>query len=162
MIEGMLTPKEAANIVKSAYTIPENKSRYYTIFDNEDYSCFADIYKLSDKFKICFSDSDGNSMYYYANFDSDELYNLLLNISENYSQVVNEEIKEMFPDWAFIKKGEWSSLGHIINTIEGDKVEIGLYREPDDNNEYTGTLTLQIFLNDNVILCKQVSKDDLF
>ncbi len=162
MITGMLTPKKAANIVKSAYTIPENKHRDYTIVDNKYYLCCVDIYKLSDKFKICFSDSDGNSMYYYANFDSDELYNLLLDISENYFQIVDEEIKKMFPDWAFIKKGEWSELGRIINTIKGDKVEIGLYREPDGNNEYAGTLTLQIFLNDNVILCKQVSEYDLF
>lgn len=156
-----LTPKEAANIVKSAYTIPKNKSRDYTIIDNEYCSCFAYIYKLSEKFKVYFSDSNGNSECYYANFDSDELYNLLLNISNNYFQVVDEEIKEMFPDWAFIKNGEWSRLGRIINTINGDKVEFGLYREP-DNEEYAGTLTLQVFINDDVVICKQVSKDDLF
>lgn len=67
----------------------------------------------------------------------------------------------MFPDWAFIKNGEWSRLGRIINTINGDKVEFGLYREP-DNEEYAGTLTLQVFINDDVVICKQVSKDDLF
>ena len=62
----------------------------------------------------------------------------------------------MFPDWQSIPKGEWSKHGRIIQTAGPDKVEIGLYREPDDNDEYAGTFTLQIFVNDNVVVCTQV------
>ena len=67
-----------------------------------------------------------------------------------------DEIKELFPDWNRLKKGEWSRHGRIIDTVNGRKIEIGLYREPADT-EYNGTLTLQIFCNDDVVVCEQGS-----
>ncbi len=71
---------------------------------------------------------------------------------------VDEEIKKLFPDWGSVKKGDWSKYGRIINAAGCDKVEIGLYREP-EGSEYDGTLTLQVFVNDDVVVCEQVSSD---
>lgn len=67
----------------------------------------------------------------------------------------NEDLKKIFPDWDSIPEGEWSKHNKIIKTTGYDVVEIGLYREP-DGSEYGKTLTLQIFINDNVVVCKEV------
>ena len=67
-------------------------------------------------------------------------------------------VAECFPDWASIKPGEWSQHGKIIpyGKATNDRVEIGLYREPLDGEDYAGTYTLQIFDGDNVIFCRKV------
>lgn len=64
-------------------------------------------------------------------------------------------IKSYFADWKEIKPGDWSACGPLV-TFNGGSVEVGLYREPSDNNEYANTYTLQVFINDVVVLCKQV------
>ena len=62
-------------------------------------------------------------------------------------------VKEEFPDWETMKYGSWSQYGRILDT-EKRKYEVGLYREPmDDDEEYAGTYTLQVFDGDDVILC---------
>ena len=72
---------------------------------------------------------------------------------------VCEAIKELYPDWNKLEKGSWSEHGRIIEAADGTKIEIGLYREPADT-EYNGTLTFQIFCNDDVMVCQQVSSYD--
>ncbi len=74
-------------------------------------------------------------------------------------ETADESVKQMFPDCATLPRGEWSKHGHIITTTENDKVEIGLYRAGETGDPNTdGTLTLQILINDDVILCQQVSR----
>ena len=71
-------------------------------------------------------------------------------------------IKELFPDADTIEPGNWSKYGKIIKCIGGygdeEKVEIGLYREPinEEDKDISGTLTLQIFEGDDVILCRTI------
>lgn len=75
----------------------------------------------------------------------------------NESAVMNSDsIKEMFPDWAKIQPGDWSEYGKILDYGAGHFVEIGLYREPLDNDVYSGRYTLQIFDGDEVIFCADV------
>ena len=68
----------------------------------------------------------------------------------------DDAIKEMFPDWEKMNPGEWSKHGKIMTTKDETKLEIGLYKEP-MNDEYPGSYTLQIFANDDVIFCESVS-----
>lgn len=72
---------------------------------------------------------------------------------------IDPEAKRMFPDYAAISKGEWSKAGYIIQTSDDTKVEIGLYREDDSDPDIAGTLTLQVFLGDDVVVCKQLSRE---
>ena len=72
-------------------------------------------------------------------------------------ECIDETLKEMFPDWHSIPKGEWSQYGKIIQAAGTNKIEIGLYREDDSDPEIAGTLTLQVFVNDDVMVCEQVS-----
>ena len=69
-----------------------------------------------------------------------------------------EQIKKQFPDWKEMKPGEWSK--HPIILTYGcspyERIEIGLYREPEDNEEYAGTYTLQGFNGDEVVFCVMV------
>ena len=73
-------------------------------------------------------------------------------------KIHSETVKAQFPDWADLKPGSWSK--HPINLCYGtapyESVEIGLYREPLENEEYAGTYTLQIMHGDDVILCQTV------
>ncbi len=68
--------------------------------------------------------------------------------------------KEMFPDWSELSYGEWSKCGRVFRYGSGEKdfIEIGLYREPLDNDEYAGTYTLQVFDGDTVIACHTVGR----
>jgi len=68
-------------------------------------------------------------------------------------------IKKMFPDWNEIKPGMWSAFTKIVKYKKNRTLEIGLYREPMENDEYAGTLTLQIFDNDDVIFCATCEED---
>ena len=70
-------------------------------------------------------------------------------------------IQELFPDWKDVKPGEWSAYNKIINYSGGHgdkgKIEIGLYREPtDEDEEIRETYTLQIFDRDDVVVCRTV------
>lgn len=70
------------------------------------------------------------------------------------------KLKDLFPDYKEIAPGNWSE--NCVRTFavdEGKYIEIGLYREPLDE-EYAGTLTLQIFLGDDVVLCEQVEEEE--
>jgi len=63
-------------------------------------------------------------------------------------------IKDYFPDWKSIDKGEWGDNTIIEYGNNGNKfIEIGLYREED------GRYTLQIFNGEDVILCEDVSEE---
>ena len=70
-----------------------------------------------------------------------------------------KELREMFPDWKELKPGNWSKAGRIIECTSGKKVEIGLYREPEENPEYAGRYTLQVFLGDDVVIAEDVELD---
>ena len=76
----------------------------------------------------------------------------------HYAPPKDAAVAEMFPDYASISPGEWSSFGKTMKTVNGDSIEIGLYREPDGNDEYSGTLTLQVFIGDDVVVCEQMSE----
>lgn len=81
----------------------------------------------------------------------------------------SDSVKEMFPDWAEIKPGEWSKYGRILTYGLGHTLEIGLYREPigelgrvatDKEAEdciYDGRYTLHVFAGDDVIFCADVN-----
>ena len=47
-------------------------------------------------------------------------------------EMVDHAITEMFPDWESLEKGQWSEHEKVIVTAEPDTVEIGLYREDDE------------------------------
>ena len=70
------------------------------------------------------------------------------------------EWQEVFPDWKEMKPGEWSSYNRMIRLDDETELEISLYREPVENTEYLNTYTLQIFVNDNLILCKTVKEEN--
>ena len=63
--------------------------------------------------------------------------------------------RNIFPDYKEIKPGDWSKYGEVISyePVGSSKrrLEIGLYREPDDKS-----YTIQIFFNDDVILCENL------
>lgn len=84
----------------------------------------------------------------------------------------SDSVKEMFPDWASIEPGNWSTYGKILTYGFGHTLEIGLYREPigelgriatDDETEldgiYDGRYTLQIFDGNEVIFCADVNDE---
>ena len=62
--------------------------------------------------------------------------------------------KTMFPDYEEIRPGNWSEYGEVLQYEKEGRnceIEVGLYREPDD-----GSYTIQIFCNDDVILCENM------
>ena len=71
---------------------------------------------------------------------------------------MDKNIINDFPDAKILKCGEWSNYGKQYTSPDGTNIEIGLYREPMDNDEYTGHLTLHIFYNDDVICCCDMGK----
>ena len=70
-----------------------------------------------------------------------------------------KNLDELFPNRTNIAPGTWSTDGIMIELGDGNKVEIGLYREPQNQEEYAGTLTLHVFYNDVVVLCKTISEN---
>ena len=68
----------------------------------------------------------------------------------------SDSVKEMFPDWAEIEFGNWSEYHKVLTYGLGHTLEIGLYREPLDNDEYSGRYTLHVFDGDDVIFCADV------
>ena len=80
----------------------------------------------------------------------------------------SDSVKEMFPDWAEIKPGDWSGYHKALTYGLGHTLEIGLYREPIDElgriatdeeadiGIYDGRYTLQVFDGDDVIFCADV------
>ena len=84
----------------------------------------------------------------------------------------SDSVKEMFPDWASIEPGNWSTHHKVLTYGLGHTLEIGLYREPigklgrvatDDEAEqygiYDGRYTLQIFDGDEAIFCADVNDE---
>ena len=69
-----------------------------------------------------------------------------------------EQIKLQFPDWETLQPGEWSKHPIILHygSSPYEYIEIGLYREPQENNEYYGTYTLQGFNGDEVLFAVTV------
>ena len=67
--------------------------------------------------------------------------------------------KALFPDWKEINPGEWSVYNRVIHIDDRTELEICLYREPIQNEEYANTLTLQVFINDCVIYLHQIKED---
>ena len=94
--------------------------------------------------------------YIKSNIYNDDDY--MYDESVEYIEMNSNSVKEMFPDWADMQPGSWSKNGKILRygKDDNDFVEIGLYREPMNNEEYAGRYTLQIFDGDDVIFCKSV------
>lgn len=69
-----------------------------------------------------------------------------------------EQIKKQFKDWKTMKPGEWSNHPIVLHygCSPYEYIEIGLYREPEDNDEYAGTYTLQGFNGDDVLFSVMV------
>ena len=69
---------------------------------------------------------------------------------------MNINVKEIFIDWKELNPGEWSSHPIILRYGKGkwDYIEIGLYREPMEGNDYPGTYTLQTFNGEYTIDCE--------
>lgn len=66
-----------------------------------------------------------------------------------------ESFAEHFPQAGNTLPGQWCENGFVVE-CENSKVEIGVYREPNNGGEYAGTLTLQIFQGDEVIFCERI------
>lgn len=155
---------EAKDIAKDAASLEGhgvlNSTGYHTIAKKNGYTIAVDIFKECDEdapdneyFGICMSPEYGGVSWYFTdNLDVNTLALKIVDIATQCVKNVDDSIKEMFPDWWHMEKGEWSDHGRIINTAGADMVEIGLYREDAD-----GSLTLQIFVNDDVVVCEQVS-----
>jgi len=60
--------------------------------------------------------------------------------------------KEVFADWANLEPGMWSMYGMRVALNDGDRFEVGLYRE-ENKGEYASEYTVQAFFNNKVILC---------
>ena len=67
-----------------------------------------------------------------------------------------KNLELFFPDWHDIPKGEWSEHSLELTSDGYRRRYAGLYREPDNNTEYAGSLTLQIMDGDDVVLCDTV------
>lgn len=67
-------------------------------------------------------------------------------------------VKVQFPDAASLKPGEWSEFGQEFAYANGHYIEVGLYREPIDDSEYAGHLTLHVFNGDEVLGCYDVEE----
>ena len=67
---------------------------------------------------------------------------------------------EHFPCAEDTPPGEWCVNSFTVQ-CQDSKVEIGVYREPNDGKEYAGTLTLQIFRGDDVIFCEKIIEEPL-
>lgn len=68
-------------------------------------------------------------------------------------------LDEVFPDWREMELGTWSKNGMVFNS-DGVRIEIGLYREPKESEELAGTYTLQVFYNDDVMLCVTINPEE--
>ena len=62
-----------------------------------------------------------------------------------------------FPDTRTIEPGNWSEHGIIMQVNPKCTIEIGLYREPEGDSEYQSPYTIQVFYNDDVIVCESVN-----
>lgn len=71
-----------------------------------------------------------------------------------------ENFTEHFPCAEDTPPGEWCVNSFTVQ-CEESKVEIGVYREPNDGKEYAGNLILQISHGDNVILCEKIAEEPL-
>ena len=73
-------------------------------------------------------------------------------------------LTKLFPDWKDMKPGEWSNGGIKVpyKEIPGRQraIEILLYREPEENEEYAGTYTLQVYEGSDVIFCETVRMNE--
>lgn len=68
-------------------------------------------------------------------------------------------VKEYFKDWEKINYGEWSQYAFTL--CLGDKyLDIMLYHEPLENEDYAGTYTIQAFIGDEVVFCYTVNMED--
>ena len=76
-----------------------------------------------------------------------------------------ESVISQFPDWYRMKGGDWSEHPIIIRYGKSGNnyIEIGLYREPEDDldEDIKGTYTLQGFDGDEVIFCHTVEGLDV-
>lgn len=72
-----------------------------------------------------------------------------------------KNLKEVFKDWENIQYGEWSKYAYTLKYHSSPDrfIDIMLYREPMENEDYAGTYTLQVFVGDDVIFCQQVDMD---
>lgn len=70
-----------------------------------------------------------------------------------------QSFTEHFPDAEETLPGEWSKNGFVV-PCEGSKVEIGVYREPNDGRESAGTLTLRIYRGNDIVFCEQIAGEE--
>ena len=68
-------------------------------------------------------------------------------------------VKEFFKDWKEINYGEWSRFAFTLD-LGGKYLDVMLYREPFENDEYAGTYTIQVFLGDEVMFCHEINMED--
>lgn len=69
------------------------------------------------------------------------------------------DFDDIFHDVASVKPGTWHPKGIFIPLADGGEIQVGVYREPiDEGQEYSGTLTLQIFCRDDVVGCYTIKE----
>ena len=68
------------------------------------------------------------------------------------------DYRKYFPHTEKIKPGSWCKDGIFIQ-CDKTLLEISVYREPESNSKYAGTLTLQIFAGDDVIFWEKLQDD---
>ena len=69
--------------------------------------------------------------------------------------------KDFFHDMDQLAPGTWSKQGLIIRygKHQNEYIEVGLYKEPISNDEYSGNYTLQVFNGDDVIFCRNIEEE---
>ena len=72
-----------------------------------------------------------------------------------------ETLNIMFPDWKEMKCTDWSKHGYFFQYGKDNRdfIQVGLYREPMDDDENAGTYTLEVFDGDTVIACHKIDID---
>lgn len=90
-----------------------------------------------------------------------EKYNNSVLVKEGKGKNSKDKVQPLFTSAKDTPPGNWCRE-HILIQCADTKIEIGAYRESENNSEYAGTLTLQIFAGDDVIFCEKIdeSKSD--
>ena len=89
--------------------------------------------------------------------DDWEKYGNAVLIQEGKTNAHKDRIHALFPSAGDTPPGKWCRE-HILIQCADTKLEISAYRESEDNDEYAGTLTLQIFAGDDVIFCEKIDE----
>lgn len=75
-------------------------------------------------------------------------------------KIRDEYLEKVFPAYKNTEPGEWAHCSSeytdvLIKKTDMGLIEAGLYREPECNEEYSGTFTFECFYRDTVVICEE-------